>query len=368
MNLISTPFAILRVGEQHQSRERLQANFPWNSSKSESKAWEVPKHWKIDPVKFVKYFSSILVQWWNSDLPSPVSNKNEPKEDRFDLVRSLPYVFLHLGCLLVFLVGWSWFAVGAAVVLYAVRMFAVTAFYHRYFSHRSYRTSRALQFCFAVLGNSAMQRGPLWWAATHRHHHHHSDEEEDKHSPTQSGFLWSHIGWLTSERNFPTDYRKVKDLAAYPELVFLNKHDFLVPVFYGAFLWILGACLKAWAPELGTSGPQLFVWGFFISTAVLLHATLCINSLAHLAGSRRFKTDDDSRNNLWLALATLGEGWHNNHHRYSHAARQGFYWFEIDVTWYVLRAMSRLGLVWDLKDVPDHVYQEVQAAASNPSR
>jgi stearoyl-CoA desaturase (Delta-9 desaturase) len=270
----------------------------------------------------------------------------------------VPYLFLHAGCLLLFWVGWSWFAVGVAALLYVIRMFAVTAFYHRYFSHRAFRTSRFLQFCFAILGNTSMQRGPLWWASTHRHHHAHSDEETDKHSPVHRGFVWSHIGWLTSRRNFPTDYSKVKDLAAFPELVFLNRHDFFVPVIFGGLLWALGAALAVWAPGLGTDGPQLFVWGFFVSTVVLLHGTLFINSLAHMTGTRRFKTGDDSRNSLPLALITLGEGWHNNHHRYAHSARQGFYWYEVDVTWYLLRAMAALGLIWDLKEVPAQVYQE----------
>ena len=237
-------------------------------------------------------------------------------------------------------------------------MFAITAFYHRFFSHRAFKTSRLLQFLFAVLGNTSMQRGALWWAATHRHHHKHSDQEEDRHSPVKHGFLWSHIGWLTSSSNFPTDYSQIPDLSKFKELVFLNKRDFLVPLVYGVFLWAAGALLARFAPGLGTNGPQLFVWGFFISTVVLLHGTLCINSLAHVFGRRRFQTEDDSRNSLLLALITLGEGWHNNHHRYSHSARQGFYWWEIDLSYYVLRVLAWIGLVWDLKPVPKRVYEE----------
>jgi stearoyl-CoA desaturase (delta-9 desaturase) len=309
----------------------------------------------------VKLLSSIFDaarQWADSDY-QPEHQRNEG-DDRFDAPRLAPYIFLHLGCLLVFFVGWSWFAVGAAALLYLVRMFAVTGFYHRYFSHRSFRTSRPMQLCFALLGNTSMQRGPLWWASTHRHHHAHSDEEADKHSPTQRGFLWSHLGWLTCRKNFPTDYKKVKDFASYPELVFFNRFDFLVPILYGIVLWGIGALLGKFAPGLGTSGGQLFVWGFFISTVFLLHGTLFINSLAHMMGKSRFKTTDDSRNSPLLALITLGEGWHNNHHRYSHSARQGFYWWEIDVTYYLLRLMARLGLIWDLKGVPARVYEEAR--------
>jgi stearoyl-CoA desaturase (delta-9 desaturase) len=107
------------------------------------------------------------------------------------------------------------------------------------------------------------------------------------------------------------------------------------------------------APGLGADGPQVFVWGFLVSTVCLYHATFAINSLAHLIGTRRYATADDSRNSLLLALLTLGEGWHNNHHYYQSSARQGFYWWEIDITYLVLRVMARMGLIWGLKDVPE---------------
>ncbi len=281
--------------------------------------------------------------------------------DKVDWKRCVPFIVLHVGCLAVIWVGFSWTAMIAAVFLYAVRMFAITAFYHRYLSHRSYKTSRTFQFLFAVLGNSSCQRGPLWWASVHRHHHLHSDEVADVHSPRKHGFLWSHIGWITSTKNFPTDYSRVRDLQKFPELVFLNRCDQLVPVLYGASLWFGGWLLERYAPGLGTNGAQMFVWGFFISTVVLLHATFCINSLAHVFGSKRFKTDDDSRNSLPLALLTLGEGWHNNHHRYASAARQGFYWWEIDVSYYLLKVLSWTGLIWDLRVVPQSVYDEARA-------
>jgi len=242
--------------------------------------------------------------------------------------------------------------------LYFIRMFAITAFYHRYFSHRTFRTSRFMQCLFAILGNTALQRGALWWAAVHRHHHNHSDQEEDVHSPSQSGFLWSHIGWITSQRNYPTDYEKVRDLTKYPELVFLNRHDQIVPWAYGMVLWGLGWFLGKFFPGLHTNGAQIFVWGFFISSIALLHGTLFINSLAHVFGKKRFETDDDSRNSLLLALVTLGEGWHNNHHRYQHAARQGFMWWEVDISYYILKTLSWFGIIWDLKPVPARIYEE----------
>jgi stearoyl-CoA desaturase (delta-9 desaturase) len=313
---------------------------------------------------FFRHFGIMLRQWLDSDYHPEGVEAVRAMEDKVDWKRTVPFIIIHFGCLLVLWVGFSWFALGAALFLYGLRMFAITAFYHRYFSHRTFRTSRVGQFLFAVLGNSAMQRGPLWWASVHRHHHHHSDESEDVHSPRWYGFWWSHIGWITSRRNFPTDYSRVKDLAAFPELKFLNRHDQLVPVFYGVALWVVGAGLERWLPGLGTNGAQLFVWGFFISTVFLLHATFCINSLAHVLGKKRFATKDDSRNNLFLALLTLGEGWHNNHHRYAFSARQGFLWWEIDVSYYLLKMLSWTGLIWDLRPVPKAVYAEIQTQAS----
>jgi stearoyl-CoA desaturase (delta-9 desaturase) len=301
-----------------------------------------------------------LRQWFDSDYFPEGAEAVRERPDKFEFRRCLPFLFLHLGCLGVIWTGWSWTAVWVAVALYFFRIFAITAFYHRYFSHRTYRTSRAGQFIFAALANTAVQRGALWWAAVHRHHHRHSDEEPDVHSPSLRGFWWSHIGWMTSSRNFPTDYASIRDLAQYPELVFLNRFDLLVPALVGAGLWGLGSLLAHVAPALGTNGPQMFVWGFFISTVVLLHATLFINSLAHVVGTRRFKTGDDSRNNFALALITLGEGWHNNHHRHMASVRQGFFWWEIDVTYYLLRGLAWTGLIWDLKTVPASVYEEAR--------
>jgi len=308
----------------------------------------------------------MIRQWLDSDFRPPGSQPVEEMTDSVDWKRCIPFIVLHLGCLAFFWVGFSWAALIAALLLYAVRMFAITAFYHRYFSHRSYRTSRLMQFLFAVVGNTSCQRGPLWWASVHRHHHQHSDDDPDVHSPVKRGFLWSHIGWLTSAKNFPTDYSRVRDLEKFPELVFLNRCDQLVPILYGVALWLIGAQLERYAPGLGTNGPQLFVWGFFISTVFLLHATFFINSLAHVFGSRRFKTSDDSRNSFLLALLTLGEGWHNNHHRYAASARQGFYWWEIDVSYYLLKMMSWVGLIWELKAVPASVYREARELETTP--
>jgi stearoyl-CoA desaturase (delta-9 desaturase) len=234
-------------------------------------------------------------------------------------------------------------------------MFALTAFYHRYFSHRTFRTSRALQFLFAMIGATCVQRGPLWWAAHHRNHHLHADTERDPHSPRVHGFLRSHVGWFLTADGFRTDWRRIRDLERYSELRWLDRYDVVVPVLLAAALYVLGALLHHDAPRLGTSGGQLLVWGFFVSTVALFHASVTINSLAHRFGTRRFATRDDSRNNVWLALLTFGEGWHNNHHFSPGSARQGFRWWEIDLTYYGLRLMAVLGLVHHLRPVPARI-------------
>lgn len=287
---------------------------------------------------------------WFDTGAAPVDDGRDP--DRIDWLRVLPFVGLHLACLAVFWVGFSWFALWTAVALYALRMFAITGFYHRYFAHKAFRTSRPVQFAFAVVGAASVQRGPLWWAAHHRHHHRYADTEHDVHSP-RHGFLHSHMGWFLTRRSFRTDFDAVRDLARFPELRLLDRFDILVPVLLAAGLFGLGSWLEYAAPGLGTNGPQLLVWGFFVSTVVLFHVTVTINSLAHRWGSRRFATRDDSRNNALLALLTFGEGWHNNHHHFPGSARQGFTWWELDLTYLGLRAMAWLGLVSDLRPVPE---------------
>ena len=277
---------------------------------------------------------------------------DEATADRIDWLRAAPFVAMHLACLGVFWVGVSPIALVVAGTLYVVRMFALTGFYHRYFSHRTFQTSRAVQFVFALIGASCVQRGPLWWAAHHRNHHRNADTTRDPHSPGVWGFLWSHVGWFLTPRNFRTDLSRVPDLAKYPELRWLDRYDIAIPVVLAVCLYGLGVLLQHVAPQLGTTGGQMLIWGFFVSTIVLFHATVTINSLAHRFGKRRFDTKDDSRNNVWLALLTFGEGWHNNHHFFPGSSRQGFHWWEVDLTWYGLKLMSALGLVRGLKPVP----------------
>ncbi len=297
---------------------------------------------------------SRLRQWFDAGTAAPPDD--DPRADRIDWLRALPFAALHVACLGILWVGVSPVAVIVAAGLYAIRMFALTGFYHRYFAHRTFRASRRVQFVFALIGAACVQRGPLWWAAHHRNHHRHADTELDPHAPGVHGFLWSHMGWFLTPRAFRTDLERVPDLAKYPELRWLDRYDVAVPVALAIALYALGVLLRHLAPQWHTDGAQMLVWGFFVSTAVLFHATVTINSLAHRWGARRFDTRDDSRNNVWLALLTFGEGWHNNHHFFPGSARQGFRWWEIDLTWYGLKLMALLGLVHDLKPVPAWVH------------
>ncbi len=275
----------------------------------------------------------------------------------------IPFVGVHLACLAVFLVGWSPVALAVALGLYLVRAFGITGFYHRYFSHQAFRTSRPVQFMGAVLGAAAAQRGPLWWVAHHRVHHRYTDREGDPHSPVVSSKPYSHVLWIFAPDNQATKLDMVPDLAVFPELRFLDRFHHLVPIATAVSTFGLGALL-AWAdPGMHTSAWQMFVWGFAISTVALYHSTFAVNSVAHRFGKRRYDTRDDSRNNWLVSLLVLGEGWHNNHHRYPMSARQGFSRWEFDPTWLGIRLLAALGLARDLRPVPAHV----MAVARPPS-
>ena len=247
------------------------------------------------------------------------------------------FVLMHLACLFVFFVPFSLKILGLAAIGYVLRMWAITAGYHRYFAHRSFKTSRAFQLVLAFLGTTAMQNGPLWWASWHRRHHKHSDTPLDPHSPRMVGFWHSHVGWFLDGSHDRPDLGNVKDLARFPELRFLERHKWFPIVLYAVACFAIGS----WAG---------LVWGFVVSTIAVLHATALINSLAHVWGSRRYDTADESRNNALLAVITLGEGWHNNHHDQMNATRQGVRWWEIDMSYYSLWLLARAGIVWDLRD------------------
>ena len=262
------------------------------------------------------------------------------------------FLFMHLACLLAF---WTGVSVAAAVVcftLYVVRMFAITAGFHRLFSHRSYKTGRLFQFVLGFVGTASYQKGPLWWASHHRRHHLHVETEEDLHSPITRTLWQSHVGWFMNSESQATDLRLIPNLLKYRELRWLDKYYVLPPLMLAASMFLLGLLLGRYFPGLGTSGWQMLVWGFFVSTVLLYHGTFTVNSVAHLFGSRRFETADNSRNNFLVALITLGEGWHNNHHHYPSSERQGLYWWEIDVSHYTLSALAWAGIVRDLRKPP----------------
>jgi stearoyl-CoA desaturase (delta-9 desaturase) len=235
-----------------------------------------------------------------------------------------------------------------ALSLYVARMFLVTAGYHRYFSHRTFKTSRPTQFVLALLTQTSLQRGVLWWASNHRHHHRASDTDDDLHSAKRQGFWWSHLGWFLSEKYNDTDYERVKDLARFPELRWLDRNPHLPGVALAVALLLIG-------------GLPALVWGFFVSSVLLWHGTFTINSLSHMLGKRPFDTGDESRNSPVLALITLGEGWHNNHHRYQSSTNQGFYWWQLDITHLLLRLLSMTGLIWGLRTPPQRVLDEGRA-------
>ncbi len=258
---------------------------------------------------------------------------------KIDLFKSIPFFLVHFAVLLVFFIPFRWELLLLCLASYGIRMFAITAGFHRYFSHRAYKMGRIAQFIIAWLGTCSAQKGPLWWAANHRLHHRHSDQIKDIHSPLQHGFWWSHVGWILSTAHDDTQWDQIQDLSRFPELRWINRFHLIPPMLYAVVLTLVG-------------GVDALIWGFFVSTVLLWHGTFFINSLAHVFGSRRYATTDTSRNNFWLALITLGEGWHNNHHTYMSSANQGFFWWEIDLSYYALKLFSFIGIVGDLRKPP----------------
>ena len=271
-------------------------------------------------------------------------NAAPESDSRYDLQTAIPFVACHLAVFGAIWTGITWQAAVVAFVLWRVRVFAVTAGYHRYFSHRTFKTSRVFQFILAFVAQTTAQKGVIWWAGHHRHHHKHSDEKIDIHSPVQDGFWHSHVGWIFAPENDDPRMQPT-DLLKYPELRFLDRYYLLPPVMLAL------AVLAIW----GWSG---FIVGFFWSTVVTWHSTFTINSLCHVWGKRVFNTKDDSRNNFFLAVLTAGEGWHNNHHHYQSSTRNGFIWWQWDPTYYALVVLSWFGIVWDLRPVPERVLNQ----------
>jgi stearoyl-CoA desaturase (Delta-9 desaturase) len=252
---------------------------------------------------------------------------------------NVAFIAMHLSCFAVFWTGVSSGALLLGLALYWIRIFAIGAGYHRYFAHRAFRTSRIFQFGLAFLSQTAAQRSVLWWAAKHRQHHMHSDTDSDVHSPIARSFLYAHVGWIFAARNNTFDHRLISDLTQYKELLWLDRHSYAPLAALALVTWLIA----------GWSG---LVIGFCWSTVAVWHVTFSVNSLSHLVGRQQYITGDQSRNNWVIALLTMGEGWHNNHHAYQASVRQGFRWWEFDPTFHMLRALSWLGLVWDLHMPP----------------
>ena len=273
------------------------------------------------------------------------------------LVQELTFAAMHILPLGALFTGATRFDWMVCIFLYFFRMFWVTGGYHRYFAHKSYKTSRWFQFVIAFMSQTTAQKGALWWAAHHRHHHRHSDTPADPHSMKIYGFWYSHIGWIVGPDFKDTDYKVIGDYAKYPELVWLNKYYLIPPVMLAVGVTALGGIINggSLAAMFTTAGFSTLFTGFFLSTVILYHATFSINSIMHKVGTQRYESNDESRNSIWLALITMGEGWHNNHHYYEVAARQGFFWWEIDITYYLLRGLAAIGLIWDLKEVPKYI-------------
>ena len=273
----------------------------------------------------------------------------------------LRVILVHVASLGIFFVPCSYSLLIFTVITFFIRTFSWEGGSHRYFAHRSYKTSRTFQFILAVLAASAGQRGPLWWAWHHRLHHKYSDTELDLHSPLHKGFWYAHMGWFVDIKNINTDLDMVSDLSKYPELVFINKYHYLFPYLLMAIIFFVGEYTTIFGSEV--AGLSAIIWGFFLSTMLSLQATFAVNTIMHgfmpsLFCYRTFPTNDTSTNNWLLAIFTMGASWHNNHHWFMSSARAGFNWWEIDLTFYILKVLQLLGIVWDLKEVPDKVLEQ----------
>ena len=279
--------------------------------------------------------------------------ENRLPGEKLSLLVSLPFISVHIGAIFALTISPSPFALFMVFLMYFIRMFGITAGFHRFFSHKTFKTSRAFQFILAYLATCSAQMGPIWWASHHRHHHKYTDEIEDPHTPTLKGFFWAHVGWIMSPANVPTKEEYVGDLKRFPELKFLDKYHYIAPLSMAMILFGLGEYMALYYSQYNTNGMELLMWGFFVSTVILYHATFTVNSVCHVFGYRSYDTKDGSVNNWLIAILTLGEGWHNNHHAFPNSERQGHQWYQIDICHYILWCLSKLGIVWDIRGVPE---------------
>tara|TARA_B110000014_G_scaffold261149_1_gene252313 strand:- start:3355 stop:4239 length:885 start_codon:yes stop_codon:yes gene_type:complete len=284
--------------------------------------------------------------------------ENRLPGERLSLIVSLPFLSVHIGAIYALTVSPSLFALFIVGLMYFIRMFGITAGFHRLFSHRSFKTNRLFQFFLAYSATCSAQMGPIWWASHHRHHHKYTEQIEDSHTPTLKGFFWAHVGWIMSPANSPTKEKYVEDLMKYPELRWLDKYHYFAPFSLAVFLYVLGEYMAVNYSQYNTNGMELLLWGFFVSTVFLYHATFMVNSVCHVFGHRTYDTKDESVNNLLVAILTLGEGWHNNHHAFPNSEKQGHKWYQIDICHYILWCLSKIGIVWNIREVPDDSIKE----------
>ena len=284
--------------------------------------------------------------------------ENRLPGERLSLIVSLPFLSVHVGAIYALTISPSPFALFMVGLMYFIRMFGITAGFHRLFSHRSFKTNRLFQFFLAYSATCSAQMGPIWWASHHRHHHKYTEQIEDPHTPTLKGFFWAHVGWIMSPANSPTKEEYVGDLMKYPELRWLDKYHYAAPFSLVVLLYGLGEFMAVNYIQYNTNGMELVLWGFFVSTVFLYHATFMVNSVCHVFGHRTYDTKDGSVNNLLVAILTLGEGWHNNHHAFPNSERQGHKWYQIDISHYILWSLSKIGIVWNIRNVPDDSIKE----------
>jgi stearoyl-CoA desaturase (delta-9 desaturase) len=267
------------------------------------------------------------------------------------LIQVSVFWLIQASAVLIFAVQFRWAYVGLWAASHFVRAVGLTLAYHRYYAHRAFKMGRITRFVWTFIGAAAMQKGPLWWAGHHVNHHKFADRDGDPHSPMVSGVYYAHLGWFLNDAKYDrveATNPVLRDFGPVPEIAWLERHFWFPPTVLAAALFFVG-------------GMPWLVWGFCLPTMTLAHATFAINSINHMFGSRRFETVDESRNNVVTAFFAAGEGWHNNHHRYQRAARNGFYWWEFDVTWYVIRLMQAVGLAWDVQPVPKRIYEEARS-------
>jgi stearoyl-CoA desaturase (delta-9 desaturase) len=269
--------------------------------------------------------------------PGPVRQSTALKRAHFNPFAVTIYILLHLGCFGILYTGVSAEAMAVLCVAFLIRALGVSIVYHRYFAHRSFRTSRLMQFCLGLYGSLTVLGGLLWWAQTHREHHRHADTPDDIHSPAFHGFIYSHCGWFLDDRHRSLDLSKVRDLARFPELIWLERLDVLSKLSYIACCyWLFGI--------VGV------VWGFFVPAVIVLQMVHWIQSVSHsIGGYRRYASLDDSRNHWLFGIISFGEGFHHNHHCFPNSARLGLHWWEFDASYFVLLALEWSGLIWDLK-------------------